>query len=77
MANADSTALTSASNIRQYISLENYDIASVKAQQLDALIAAITGEGFASFMCMNDDLKHWYLMAISEQAIKNGENHAK
>jgi hypothetical protein len=33
MANADSTAMASTSNTRQYISLENYDIASVKAQQ--------------------------------------------
>lgn len=54
---------------RQYISLENYDIASVKAQQLDALIAAIVGEGFEHFKNLNDDVQHWYLMAISEHSM--------
>jgi hypothetical protein len=47
------------------ISAENYDIVSVNLQQLDALIDAISGEGFANFNRMNDDAKSWYLLNMS------------
>lgn len=47
-------------------SLENYDIASEKIQKLNAMINAITGEGFENFKVMNDDDQQWYLQAISD-----------
>lgn len=64
---------------KEHISLENYDVASVKIQQLDAMINAITGEGFEHFQNMNDEAQHWYLMAVADyamdisKAIKGGE----
>lgn len=49
----------------QLISVENYDIVSVNLQQLDALIDAISGEGFANFNRMSDDAKSWYLVNMA------------
>lgn len=59
-------ANSSSSEIRQYISFENYNIASNKIKQLDAMISAITGEGFAHFQSMDDDAQHWFLLTISD-----------
>ena len=54
---------------RQYISLGNYNIASEKIQKLDAMICAITGEGFERFKYMEDDAQQWYLQAISDYSM--------
>jgi hypothetical protein len=48
--------------------LHHLDIASVKAQQVQAMLHAITADGFESFSGMHEDLQHNYLYLAANLA---------
>lgn len=48
--------------------IHHHDIATVKVQQIQAMLHAITGEGFESFGCLNESMQHNYLYLAAELA---------
>jgi hypothetical protein len=47
-------------------SLHHLDIATARVQQVQAILHAITGEGFESFGCLNENMQHNYLYLAAE-----------
>lgn len=50
------------------ISVDNYDTASGKIQQLVAMLHLVSGEGFKAFSHLNEGTQDWYLHAMADLA---------